>query len=109
MDRWLEPIRGALDRAGAPVTFFFRDDDGGWRDDRLLAMLDLFGDLALPLDLALIPSDLGSEIAGELASRVDSSGGRLGVHQHGFAHRNHEPDGRKCEFGPEQVPCRSAP
>jgi hypothetical protein len=102
MDRWLDPIRAALDRACAPATFFFRDDDGGWRDDRLLAMLDLFAELALPLDLALIPSDLGPEMAGELAGRVDSSGGRLGVHQHGFAHRNHEPEGRKCEFGPSR-------
>ena len=24
----------------------------------------------------------------------------MGLHQHGFAHVNHEPEGRKCEFGP---------
>jgi hypothetical protein len=99
MGRWLEPIRGALDDAPAPVTFFFRDDDGGWRDDRLLELMDLFAVRALPLDLALIPSDLGPEIVGELAWRVDFSCGRLGLHQHGLAHRNHEPVGRKCEFG----------
>jgi hypothetical protein len=102
MNRWLEPVRVALDNSPDPVTFFFRDDDGGWRDDRLLGLLDLFAELALPLDLALIPSELGGEIAGELAARVDSSRGRLGLHQHGLAHRNHEPEGRKCEFGPHR-------
>ena len=102
MGSWLEPIRGALDHSPDPVTFFFRDDDGGWHDDRLLALLDLFAEPGLPLDLALIPTDLGTEIASELAGRVDSSGGRLGLHQHGLAHRNHEPDGRRCEFGPSR-------
>ncbi|MGH2987514.1 MAG: hypothetical protein ACRDLO_12620 [Solirubrobacterales bacterium] len=102
MSSWLEPIRDALDRAPDPVTFFCRDDDGGWRDDRLRRLLDLFAELALPLDLALIPRDLGPQIARELADRVDSSGGRLGLHQHGLAHRNHEPEGRRCEFGPSR-------
>jgi hypothetical protein len=97
---WLEPVRGALDRSARRVAFFFRDDDGGWRDDRLAALLDLFAERAMPLDLALIPSDLGAGIAGELAGRCDRSEGRLGLHQHGLAHRNHEPEGRKCEFGP---------
>ena len=99
MSRWLDPIRGALDDAPDPVTFFFRDDDGGWRDDRLLALMDLFAELGLPLDLALIPSALRAEIAHEVANRVDASAGLLGVHQHGLSHRNHEPAGRKCEFG----------
>lgn len=99
MGSWLEPVRGALDHSRGPVTFFFRDDDGGWRDHRLLRLVDLFSELALPLDLALIPRDLGPEIARELADRVDWSAGRLGLHQHGLAHRNHEPEGRKCEFG----------
>ena len=102
MTSWLEPVREALDRAAEPVTIFFRDDDGGWRDDRLAALLDRFDDCALPLDLALIPSEIGLESAAGLASRVDSSGGRLGLHQHGLAHRNHEPEGRKCEFGPSR-------
>ena len=108
MTAWLDPVREALDRAPAPVTLFFRDDDAGWRDDRLLALLDRFDDVCLPIDLALIPSEIGPESAAALASRVDSSGGRLGLHQHGFAHANHEPEGRKCEFGPSRSACGSA-
>ena len=32
--------RDALDAARAPVPVFFRDDDAGWGDARLLALLD---------------------------------------------------------------------
>jgi hypothetical protein len=102
MGDWLEPLRDALDRARNPVTFFFRDDDGGWRDARLLELLDRFGELGLPLDLALIPRDIRPEIANELADRIDASAGQLGVHQHGLAHRNHEREGRRHEFGPSR-------
>ena len=39
---WLDPLRRALDASPAPATFFFRDDDVGWSDDRLFSLLDLF-------------------------------------------------------------------
>jgi hypothetical protein len=35
-------------------------------------------------------------LADELAERP------IGLHQHGFAHLNHEPNGRKFEFGPSR-------
>jgi hypothetical protein len=97
---WLDPVQAALDAAPAPVDVFFRDDDAGWRDDRLLALLDLFDEHALPLDLAVIPAALGNALAAELRARA---GPLLGLHQHGFAHRNHEPGGRKHEFGPSRT------
>lgn len=92
MVRWLDPVTAALD--GAPVAFFFRDDDAGWRDDRLRALLDLFDRHELPVDLAVIPRALTPGLARELQGRA--------VHQHGLAHVNHEPEGRKCEFGPSR-------
>jgi hypothetical protein len=98
---WLEPVRTALDDAPAPVDVFFRDDDAGLRDDRLRALLDLFDAHALALDVAVIPDALSDAAAAELRARA---GPRLGLHQHGFAHRNHEPDGRKHEFGPSRSP-----
>ena len=102
---WLHPLRDALDAAPAPVDCFFRDDDAGWRDDRLFVLLDLFAALRLPLDLAVIPAALGADAARELRARIERAGGGLGAHQHGFAHRNHEPEGaRKCEFGPARPP-----
>ena len=92
-------MRAALDAAGGPINVFFRDDDAGWSDDRLCGLLDRFLEYALPLDLAVIPAALRAPLAGELRERA---GEGLSVHQHGFAHVNHEPDGRKYEFGPSR-------
>jgi hypothetical protein len=101
-DDWLEPLRLALDVAERPVRFFFRDDDVGWRDDRLWVLLNRFAGLGLPVDLAVIPAALGAGPARLLQRRIDAAGGRLAVHQHGYTHDNHEPEGRKHEFGPSR-------
>jgi hypothetical protein len=93
---WLDPVRAALDAAPRPVEVFFRDDDAGWSHDRLLALLDMFAARALPVDLAVIPAALDRGLAADLAGRP------VGLHQHGLAHVNHEPDGRKHEFGPSR-------
>jgi predicted deacetylase len=94
---WLDTVRVALDEADSPRPFFFRDDDAGWRDDRLRAVLDRFHTRGLPVDVAVIPTELTPELTRELGVRVRDTGVR--VHQHGYAHANHEPTGRKCEFG----------
>ena len=96
MVRWLDPVAAALDAAPQPIPVFFRDDDAGWRDDRLLALLERCDAHGLPLDVAAIPQALGGGIARELRARG------VAVHQHGLAHVNHEPDGRKQEFGPSR-------
>jgi hypothetical protein len=95
---WLDPLRAALDGSAQPVTFFLRDDDAGWDDEQLVALLDLVAERGLPLDLAVIPAALRPALAERLLERVAS--GLVGLHQHGLAHLNHELDGRKCEFGP---------
>jgi hypothetical protein len=84
----------SLDTAASPVEVFFRDDDAGWGDARLLGLITRFEAYGLPLDLAVIPSELTNGLAEELRTR------QVGLHQHGYAHVNHEPEGRKCEFGP---------
>jgi hypothetical protein len=94
----LRPLERALDEARAPVTFFFRDDDGGWEDDRLRPLVDLHARHGIPLDLALIPDAVDARLARDLLRRV-SAGQALGLHQHGRTHVNHERTGRKCEFG----------
>jgi peptidoglycan/xylan/chitin deacetylase (PgdA/CDA1 family) len=98
--QWLAPVQHALDATPADIELFFRDDDAGWDDDRLLDLLELFDRHELPLDLAVIPAALGRGLAGELRGRA---GERLGLHQHGFAHRNHERKGRRYEFGPSRT------
>ena len=95
---WLRPVADALDAAAAPVPLFIRDDDAGWGDARLLALLDLLAARELPVDLAVIPCELDAGLARELVARED-----VGLHQHGYAHVNHEREGRKCEFGPSRA------
>jgi hypothetical protein len=97
---WLDPVIRALDRRVTPVEIFVRDDDAGWEDLRLLSLLDRFAAEDFPVDLAVIPTEVRPQLARQLAERA--SGGPVGLHQHGFAHLDHEPQGRPCEFGPER-------
>ncbi len=93
-----DPLCLALDAARAPVYFFIRDDDAGWADERLIALLRTVEAAGVPIDLAAIPAALTPALARELTARR-KGGQRIGIHQHGFAHVNHETVGRKCEFG----------
>jgi hypothetical protein len=94
------PVAAALDAAAEARPVFFRDDDAGWDDAGLGALLDLFESRNLPVDVAVIPIALSPALAKDLAARAGN--GRLRVHQHGYAHLNHQLDGRKCEFGDQR-------
>ena len=96
---WLMPVCQTLERLVQPANLFFRDDDCGWSDDRLLLLLDIFADFGFPVDLAAIPTALNSAFAQKLSRRMAAHPERLRIHQHGYAHLNHEPTGKKCEFG----------
>lgn len=100
MSDWLDPLRLALDESPAPVEVFFRDDDAGWADESLRALMDQFAAAGVPLDVAVIPGVLTTRLADELEYRRETSGGLVALHQHGWSHANHEPEGRRCEFGP---------
>lgn len=95
-----DALMHALDRAHAPVRFFIRDDDAGWDDERLAALLDTTAAAGVPIDLAVIPDALSPALTRQLQQRVDTQ--PLGLHQHGCSHTNHEASGRKCEFGPSR-------
>jgi hypothetical protein len=97
---WLVPVREALDGLAHPAQLFFRDDDCGWSDDRVLLLLDIFADFGVPVDLAAIPAVLNPVFAQKLSRRMAAHPERLRIHQHGYAHLNHESNGKKCEFGP---------
>jgi Uncharacterized protein conserved in bacteria (DUF2334) len=98
MPNWLKSISDVLDSAEQPVRLFFRNDDAGWANDRLFALLDKFAQSGMPIDLAVIPEALDQALADELLSRQQAQQ-LIGLHQHGYSHTNHEPIGRKCEFG----------
>jgi hypothetical protein len=101
MADWYAPIRTALTQRADPCTIFFRDDDAGWNDARLAALLGRFAAHAVPIDLAVIPTALSRALIRDLLKRI-SIGDPVGLHQHGYAHLNHETTGRKCEFGPSR-------
>lgn len=95
---WLDPVRAALDAREAPLACFVRDDDAGWADDRLVALVRAVTGAGLAIDLAVIPSELDTARAELLV--LLARGGLIHLHQHGRSHANHEPEGRrKCEFG----------
>jgi len=97
MSAHLVAVRQAIDARDLPAVVFFRNDDAGIEDQRLYRLLDLFAVHGLPIDLAVIPHALTPALAENL--REAASDGRIGLHQHGWQHVNHEPAGRKCEFG----------
>ncbi|HET6977073.1 MAG TPA: DUF2334 domain-containing protein [Pyrinomonadaceae bacterium] len=97
---WLNPLRKSLDERSTAVPFFFRDDDAGWEDTRLFQLIDVFANHKVPVDLAAIPKSLSRRTAARLRRLIEADSTSIGVHQHGYAHVNHEPEGRKNEFGP---------
>jgi hypothetical protein len=103
MTAWLDPLREALDESETFIDFFFRDDDVGWATGEFRALLACFQSCSVPLDIAAIPNVLTTELADEICTLHAQSPALLGVHQHGFAHTNHEVSGRKCEFGASRV------
>lgn len=96
---WLDPLRKTLDSASRPVTFFFRDDDAGWADTELFELLYEFAKHEVPIDLAVIPRSISPATAVRLRALAETYTEKLALHQHGYAHLNHEANGRKCEFG----------
>ena len=84
------------------VDFFFRDDDADRDLPQLRRLLDMFGSHQAPVSLAVIPGTLTPDGARVLLERK-ASRARLELHQHGWLHQNHEPEGRKCEFGPARA------
>jgi hypothetical protein len=96
-------LEAVLDRAPAPVRFFFRDDDAGWAEDELFALLERFDARRTPLDLAVIPAALEADAVTRLRERIEATGGRVRVHQHGFEHVDHQQSGRRCEFGSDRL------
>ncbi len=96
---WLASLEHTLDTAPQPIVFFFRDDDAGWEDLHLFELIRIFGEHDVPLDLAVIPTSIRNSTAARLRALVEMFPQKISLHQHGYAHLNHEQNGRKSEFG----------
>lgn len=85
-----------------PLHVFFRDDDADEDVLPLRRLLQLFRQQQTPLNLAVIPGRLTAAGRDRLLQAVEAAPELIELHQHGWLHLNHEPAGRKCEFGPSR-------
>ncbi len=93
--RWLDTELDRWQQAGLVAEFWWRDDDAVSPGVELEQLLALSGKLGLPVSLAVIPAVLEPELALRLRGET-----RVSVLQHGYAHRNHAPEGAlKLEIG----------
>lgn len=91
LDRWAE--------ANTAASFWWRDDDAETMTPALLRILELHRGADAPLALAIVPIDADDALA---AALTDDD---VDVLQHGYAHINHEAEGRpKCELGAARAP-----
>ena len=81
------------------VNIFFRDDDVDEDEPSLRKLLGTLIGLEVPINLQIIPARLTDEAIGLLQEAHARRPDLLELNQHGWQHVNHEPKGRKCEFG----------
>ena len=96
-----EKIRHILENAcaaGYRPRVFFRADDIAADDEHFSRLMQLFAARRMPLCLAAVPGWL-DHLAREKLRRYDPASPLWCWHQHGWNHANHEPEGKKCEFG----------
>lgn len=85
-----------------PGYVFFRADDVAAPGANLVRLMDLFARYRVPLCLSVVPAWL-TEARWRHLKRLSQKAPSLWCwHQHGWRHVNHEPEGKKQEFGPSR-------
>jgi len=95
-------LTGALAAAGRqdPIPVFFRADDVAVPGKRFSKLVDLFSRYQVPLSMSVVPTWL-TESRWKSIERLCNKNFKLWCfYQHGWRHMNHEPSGKKQEFGP---------
>jgi hypothetical protein len=91
----LEREIGAWRAVGEAPTFWWRDDDAQAPTPELERLITLSERFDAALHLAVIPQGISPDLAARLRTSPT-----VWAMQHGFAHKNHEPDGlRASEVG----------
>jgi peptidoglycan/xylan/chitin deacetylase (PgdA/CDA1 family) len=103
-------LADGLAAAKAPrrVAVFFRADDIGVPGRRFARLVEIFQRHRAPLGLAVVPAWLTPARWERLAALTRGGAGLWCWHQHGWRHANHEPQGKKQEFGPARPAARVA-
>ena len=86
--------------AHAMIEHFIRVDDVDSEESNLERLVSMALKLRVPISLGIIPATLTNGVATFLNSVKRRHPELIELHQHGWAHVNHERDGRKGEFGP---------
>ena len=86
--------------ANRPGYIFFRDDDVAAPGQPYAQLMELFYQLRVPLNLAVVPAWLTRIRWRNIMAPGRSAGELWCWHQHGWRHANHETSGKNQEFGP---------
>ena len=85
------------------AKIFFRADDIAAPSRNFSRLVNLFREYRTPLCLAVVPAWVS---AARWRAVLETAGDEPSLwcwHQHGWRHTNHEPDGKKQEFGPSRT------
>ena len=84
------------------IELFIRDDDVDSEEANLNRLISTGLKLRVPISYGIIPATLTQTVEKFLNSVKRSHPELIELHQHGWAHRNHEGDPGKGEFGPSR-------
>jgi hypothetical protein len=93
----------ARSRSGRGAVVFFRADDIALAGRQFADMLAVFARYRVPLSLAVVPAWMTSLRWKEIKHMAAGDSKLWCWHQHGWRHQNHEPSGKKQEFGPARA------
>ena len=91
---------------GSRVIVFFRADDIGVPGEGFAKLIDLFRRKEVPLTLSVVPAWLSRPRWQRLQDLCGADRRLWCWTQHGWRHVNHEPQGKKLEFGPGRTASR---
>lgn len=98
--RFTATINEGYEKSNSPPVVFFRADDIGIPSGTFSQLIGSFKKHELPLCLATVPAWLTDDRLSQLYEITGKSKEQWFWHQHGYVHHNHEPTGKKQEFGP---------
>jgi peptidoglycan/xylan/chitin deacetylase (PgdA/CDA1 family) len=99
LHRCLEIARSRTD-PHASAFIYFRADDVAVPGKQFVRLMELFRRYRVPLCLGVVPAWLSTARWREISRLGGHTRNLWCWHQHGWRHINHQPHGRKLEFGP---------
>ncbi len=99
LERPLRPFLDKMAEDERKIDLFLRDDDVGTDEETLQQLFDITLAHYVPLNLEIIPGALTDAGIKLLDHHKHLHPNLFELNQHGWLHRNHEKEGKKCEFG----------